>query len=457
MCPKHCAHYNAISSPLSQEAEKKLEVSAGALHWHQTQASSIESKYLVLENEISQHCRWNQKENSQHKQTTHEILSLNKKFKSENRSHCQFLMEMLRVLSSDVAADEFDWALLSAQVKTCIQTMLNSLSQCREEIKCCKMVMERQNCLLESAAQIHESGLVQQELEEEQREKQWQQRLTELKRSYESILMEGVNGGITLNLQSRCNDSMQELEQLDRLKCRLELSNAHLTTHLAHAKDVQKSYKNDRACLLSCVCLITGSLFACHQQIQQLRHEKQLLVQISRSSDTWHGYVHSHAPVRETQASQRPCNRGILYFKIVTIVVMAVNRLKRLRSESLRLSLSSCLECGNHLGVLPFIGLKASKSKPLTNTDCAVSNRDVARWLRSKQVLLDARKCFSALQSSLDAFTVQHHSGCKDTGHTSTSTQSKSTPQGELDEDLGSLVMACHHNFVGKISCHFQF
>ena len=89
------------------------------------------------------------------------------------------------------ASQSCDWNKLAHTVKCSVQTQLNLLKQAREELDCCKVVIERQNSLLENAAQLHEDALVKQELEERERENIWEQRLTKVRQSYESLLTEG--------------------------------------------------------------------------------------------------------------------------------------------------------------------------------------------------------------------------------------------------------------------------
>ena len=115
---------------------------------------------------------------------------------------------------------------LAHTVKCSIQTQLNLLKQAREELDCCKVVMERQNSLLENAAQLHEDALVKQELEERERENMWEQRLTKDRQSYESLLTEG-SGRTNANLQPLLTEHFHELEELRMQKQQLELSNVH--------------------------------------------------------------------------------------------------------------------------------------------------------------------------------------------------------------------------------------
>lgn len=249
------------------------------------------------------------------------------------------------------------------------------------------------------------------------------------------MLLEG--GGRDINLRSEFRGHFHELR---RLKLQHELSNASLTSQLAHARSVQKVYKNDRACLLSCVCLVAGSLFASQQKIQQLRLQKQLLLRLKNQQLC---SIRAQDHSSRDGSSQGHCTRGILYFRILAIVVLAVCRLRRLKSRSLRLS---CHQ-GDH-GVPPYIGLKANRCKSVTSpSEGVVSNRDIARWLRSESVLLDVRECFSGLQSSLDMHSLYQHSKLK--------LQRSTSSHDTLDGGFETLVSRCLLNFLNKINCHF--
>ena len=88
--------------------------------------------------------------------------------------------------------------------------------------------MERQNSLLEN---VHEDALVKQELEERERENMWEQRLTKVRQSYESLLTEG-SGRTNANLQPLLTEHFRELEELRTQKQQLELSNTTLSSQL---------------------------------------------------------------------------------------------------------------------------------------------------------------------------------------------------------------------------------
>lgn len=382
-------------------------------------------------------------------------MSLNRKLVSDNAVHCRFLAALLYLISPEKFLSGFenqssDWAKLSTAVKASVEAVLNCLREAKEEIECCKLVMKRQSALLESAAHLHEETLIKHEVEDGEREKQWERRLAELKKSYESMLMAG--GGKDVDVQSQFRGQFHMLEELRKVNLQLELSKSSLSSQLARAKGVQKVYKNDRACLLSCVCLVAGNLFASQRKIQQLRFQKQLLLRLyplQKLHSLRAGYTQDHSSQDKSLFSQERCVRGIVYFRILVIVVLAVCKFRRLKSRSLRLSSDKC----NRLSMPVYIGLKNNRSNSIANPSEAVAtNRDIARWLRSERVLLDVRECFLGLQSSLDVHSMHQHSKLK--LHRSSSTLSKDM-LGKRDVGFETLVMGCLVGFLNKISCHF--
>ena len=148
-------------------------------------------------------------------------------------------------------------------------------------------------------------------------------------------------------------------------------------------------------------------------------------------------------------------NSGITHFRIVAIVVMALFRLRKLKSTRL-----SSSEFRNHLGAFPYIGRKAYGSKLTTSSsECVgvVSDRGLARWLRSEQVLLDVRECFSSLQRSLDVHSLHHsHEHEQQAGVQKPMSISSSRTFGELCKEFKSLTLKCHQDFLGKARGHFN-
>lgn len=450
--------------PNLQETEKKLEASAVELDWYRTQATSIENKYIVLEKEISQHCRANEKDSSHHKKTEDELSVLRMMLASERSICCTFLTSLLDMLTSYSSQDddsqtslfdgdrarEMSWSELAVAVETSIRTLMNSLREAREEIKCCKIVMERQNSLLESAAVMHEDSVAKLALEEGEKEKQWEQRLVEIKKSYESMLMKsrGINGSI--DFQSQRKDCEFELGELKRLNHRLERSSMRLRSQLSRIKDAHRLYGSDRACLLACVCLLAGSLFASQCQTRHLRLQKQLLLRLSSSGNVL-PFCQVHHAAEQGKTLQ---GSGHSKFRTVVIVVLAVHRLRKWSRVSywLLFERDVCLGPGATSVLPPCISHHGSRQALVGVASMGVASvADVARWLRSEQVLLDARRCFSGLQTSLDEHTLQERTEHVQKRHVDPSKWGRQ----ELDREFMTRVLTCHHNFLEKMRNHF--
>ena len=77
-------------------------------------------------------------------------------------------------------------------------------------------------------------------------------------------------------------------------------------------------------------------------------------------------------------------------------------------------------------------------------------NQDIALWLRSEQILLDVRKHMSKLQSILDLYSSEHAEHRM--------SLSLDTEDSEIiDDDIKTVVIKCHSNFLKKMSGNFYF
>ena len=437
-----CVRYNIV---LLQDLEERLKSKSEELAWHREKAADIENKYLVLEREISHHCIMNLEETSQQNQVMEDLLSLKKRLASENEAHCNFLQTLLDLIAHESPSTAHSpsapkWGKLSASVLASIESVLASL-------QCCKTVLERQHLLLEDAAQMHEEALSRLALEKEERERQWEHRLAELKRNYEMLLMER-DGEVSLNppiQASRDAITSEHSEQLKKPISKQEQSNSDLTSQLAQLKEIHKVYKNDRACLLSCVSLMTVSCYSALNRIQQLCFQKHALVHLlGRSHQAFRsrtGIVEGSEPQNSAQPPIK-----VLRLKVIAIVVLAANRLQQLRTDTAQFFKSNFPMSETGLcwtTMLPHIGLKPSRSG-LTARGCVLSDVDLARWLRSEQVLVDARRCFSGLQATLDSYTCHPHPSSR-----------KPAKSGE-GKKLRRLVLQSHSDFIAAVSAYFQ-
>ena len=254
---------------------------------------------------------------------------------------------------------------------------------------------------------------------------------------------------------------------------RLSTSNQQLESRLNQMQDVHQVYKNDRACLLACVCLLSGSLFPALGRIQQLAMEKAFLLKQVCS------YQKLEAQISEIVASitadigtveQEDGNGGgnpllpysgskchpLLRFRKAAIAVVAAKRLLRLREESQLLFSIAGVE-GSLPRVPVCMGSKSSKRKGgitrAVRPPPKISDEDLACWLRSEKVLLEVRDSLSELQATLDACTSHTHRSSKK--------EKTATLSNKRRPELGATTLdpakASFTSFLHKAHPHFQF
>ncbi len=440
------------------------------LSWHRTNLSKLEAKFLNLEHEVKS-CRGEEEQDkSLLKKAREDITSMEKKLAREDDIHCQFL----RKLHKEIIAVDHNpyvgvfrsnsWTEMSKVVKSSVTKLAKSYKEAREEIKECKLVLKKQQSLLESAADMHEEAVSKLNVEESEKEKQWEQRLTEIKRHYELLLIE-KDGGVDRNrlhlleeLQAQVNMQSSELQKLKHIhtqlkeqnhqlenlrgeKNQLEEANSTLNSQLTQLKEIHKTYKNDRACLLSCVCLMVSTLLPSISRVQQLSFQKHILLNLWRkakekSTSENNLQLHTNSKV-VCVGVKRTMNRRKKCFRIAVIVAIAANRLVKLRSEGLQfLSLNKMYAIS-----LPSASShKSPRSQPFAST---ISDQDIALWLRNEQVLYDVRNHMSSLQTTLDLCTKKHLS----------SSRKYSSSE---KESMKSLVIDCHHKFLKRVLTHYN-
>ena len=449
-----------------QEAEEKLRVSSKELAWQRKQLSTLQAKVSDMEKEFTSCVNQEDLAKSQLKKARVELDSLNKRLKSENDVHCQFLLTLQEQLNdiignsnsceSSVATNkltDYSWAKQSTLFKVNVMTFFK---QAREKMMLFKSLMKKQKDLLEYAADMQEETLNELNIGDGEKERQWQQRLVEIKNYYEFLLIENERG-ITV-LEAQLNKRICELEELKHeleesnkvLKLQLEEieeSNSVLKLQLVHLKDTHSVYKNDRACLLSCVCLMVGSLFPALSKIKQLTFQKYLLCHrknlLVNSLHTFPTCLPSVKMYKGIQVN------GILHFRIIVITVLAVNRLIQLKKEStLFLNIPSINGGQYKIPCLSIhLGRKIKNEKYFIHSK---RNQDIALWLRSEQILLDVRKHMSKLQSILDLYSSEHAEHRM--------SLSLDTEDSEIiDDDIKTVVIKCHSNFLKKMSGNFYF
>ena len=363
---------------------------------------------------------------SQHTATKSKLTSLQRKLATVNNVHCKFLQALLEDFtaigdsnSNDVQI-ETNWTKLSETIKESVSSLIQSFLQARKESECCKLVIGKQRSLIETLERLHEEseGKITAAKWRGMEEKPWNSHVDSDER------------------HASTHDEMKKhiYQSLDELKCsqiQLKKTNKRLRSELTRLKQVCKVYKNDRACLLSCVCLLVGNIFPILSQIQQLCFQKCLLKQMRTTT------------LSSTQIPTQ--SSAILRFRRVIIVVLAINRLIRLKNGSTQLfkTVISPAEINqsNFVSTSVHLGLK---SRHLT-TLSQISARDILQWMRSEHVLLAVRKLFSTLQSTLDRCTLDE----KDF-------QSGTYSKRQIIDHLKLSLKECHGNFMKRMNSYFN-
>ena len=279
----------------------------------------------------------------------------------------------------------------------------------------------------------------------------------------------------TIQKYQQCaKEALQKVEQLTTSKQQVE-------AHLTRLQEVHQTYKNDRACLLTCASLLAGSLFPALERIQQLMLEKSLLLKqisshknlqmkvcelvtliqadIGDSSPTENGKNKTPHFVSLSEYTYHP----LLRFRKLVIVVLAVNRLLRLCAEStmtfslrgtegrnLNPNLRVCV--GTRDGTVP-----SRKKRGVVRPSPRCANKDLVGWLRSETMLIEVRESFTELQSTLDACTVLHHLHQPKGGRKEKTLPNHTQRRPDLETSAVAPTKASFAVLLEKVASHFPF
>lgn len=407
-----------------------------------TQISTLQDRLLHAENDLK--ARLNMDSLAQ---TQQKISHLRKKLVTEKDLHCKFLLSLHKDLTgttfsgsnADSMSTQSNKRELSAAIKMSVQSLVKSSKQNRVELECTSAVMMRQKSLLESATKMHEDAVGKLSYMESGKEHSCccEDRFVKLKLQYDSLLSEQDRLVTVLQMEAKsCVDEMKELKkqkqefenyrgQLDRLKC----------TH--------KVYKTDRACLLSCVCLLVGTLFPLSRQVQQLCSQKRLLCHIMSEAKQQNSCSMSN---NESSSSNKISSQDfplLHHFRVIVLAILAANRLRKLANQSSRLQMRTNSDSTNSQVIPLYLGLKSHKKSGSSQ----FSDGDIARWLRSELVLDSARQCMSGLQCTLDLLCGQQWP----------SKHFKDSHRKSLySNGLKELVWSGYLQFLERMRTHFQ-
>ena len=323
-----------------------------------------------------------------------------------------------------------DWASLSNAVSTTALALLETLKRSKKEARSLKLTVSNLKSTLESTRAMHKETTCKLTLNHEEQESQLNQKNEQMKANFETLLVEAENKA--LNLQQRLDDALQDVVQLSESKQQLE-------TRLTQLQETHRVYKNDRACLLSCTCLLAGSLFPALLRLQQLQLQKAVLLKqlleaqkLRRSvievvtSIQDHIGVHVVAStehsrsdrIADNERTQPPAVSSLLKFRKAVIVVLAVRRLQVMHSQNHIVFKANYPRNVGQFQIPVHLGLREKKS-PNKSTGTSPppscthlyrtlkpSSKELAGWLRSEKALVEVRESFTHLQSLLDSCTT---------------------------------------------------
>ena len=412
------AHSQAKASSLKKELESLQEGYRQEKDNHQTTLESLDALRHSHSSAMDEHCRF--------MSLLHEQLRLTASSGSPSDSgHVQPLTST--PLHQPIPPS--DWAKLSEAVSTAGLALCEAFKKSRHEAKDMKSTVTKLKSTLESTRSTQKETVCKLTLNHEEQENQWRQRNEQMKTRFEDMLVKAEN---------RAQDVQQRLDSVLLVVAQLEQSKEQLEAQLKKLRETHHVYKNDRACLLSCTCLMAGALFPALSQLQTLSLQKAVLQKQLLESEKLHGSVvevvksiDDHVGKHVSSSAQRdgsgderaqPCAFfPLLKFRKAVIVVIATRRLQMIRSEKRVLFRAKFPRNGHTFQIPVHLGIRDRRTPNASPTTLKSSNfypenatsshhtisKDLAGWMRSEKALLGVRESFTDLQTLLDSFTTQ--------------------------------------------------
>ena len=319
--------------------------------------------------------------------------------------------------------EDCDGKMLVGVVKHRVKYTVKELEDCRVELKAAGNTIDRQRTALEVVGKLHEDaaaklGKLCTEKTTESRRHQEEN----FKMKYDKLLTEQEKLlGLLQNEAKSCTEKVETLQLANK---ELETSKKKLEDQLELLRNSNTDYREDRACLLSCVSLLLGSVFPIHDQVQQLRFQKHYLT-----------YCLSKIGPSSSSSVSGPEERLMVHqshLKVVGLAIVAIHRLKRQARNSSRLF--------KHHDRLTTNNLPERDDFPIFlgmwQHECFSHGQGLAHWLRSESVVNEARTCMSDAQIMLDQLA----------GGTS------ATPIRQFKE----VVRIAYHLFVQRTRAYFK-
>jgi len=291
--------------------------------------------------------------------------------------------------------EDGDGKMLAGVIQHRVKCTVKELEDCRVELEEAANTIDRQKTVLEVVSKLHEDTAAKLgKLCAEKRTDSSRSQEVNFKLKYNELLTEQEK--LLCILQNEAKSCTEEMEMLQLANRKLETSKKKLEGQLEHLRHSNTNYKKDRACLLSCVCLLLGSVFSKQDQLQQLRFQKHYLTyclsKINTRPSTSPSACGSEEILDMLQSYQS-------HFKVVGLAIVAIHRLQRQARNSSRLfKYHDRLEVRNKLPERDdfpiFLGMWQHESFSRDQRLCI--------WLKSESIVELARTCMSDSQVMLD-------------------------------------------------------
>ena len=363
---------------------------------------------------------------------------LRKRLTAANDTHVEFLHSLQNDLccvdlTKELCEDASNRTTLMGVVRYGVQSLVKELELSRVDLKSANNTMARQKSVLEIVTKLHEDAVSKLSSScMEKRKDCCKNRLVDLKLKYDSLLT-GQEKLLEI-LQTEVKNCAEEMSRLKMVNRELEAGREQLKRQLEQLRCTHKGYKTDRACLLSCVCLLLGSVFPLYDQVLRLRFQKQYLTYSASKMCAYGHCVHSSASGVEGEGV--PHFSSQQKFRAIALAIIAVNRLRKQVKNSSKLSGHKHRETRDGR-------IAATNKFPVClgrhHRSCRSLDQDTARWLRSEAVLEQARQCMTGLQARLDQLAA-------------TPTPTRLYKYGEIKE----LVLNKYMKFIDKTHVHFR-
>jgi hypothetical protein len=254
----------------------------------------------------------------------------------------------------------------------------------------------------------------------EQQEERWREKTSEMTAHYSSLLQEAEQRA--QRLQQFADEALTKAEEASNARLQFE-------TQLTQLRGVASGYQHDRACLLSSVGLLSGTLFPLLDRLQQLAVQKTLLSSQLANYHSLelmvHGILdslpkadhHKTTDMRDQPPSSASAPSDpsaiLMQFRKVVIVVLAVLHLTALCKKTTHIfsSSSPALATDTTRYCLPVWVGGRHKKKSRTLSSVRPTAQELMSFLHSSRLLKTAREALGEgwTSTQLEATTGTAH------------------------------------------------